>query len=70
MKSEDEIAARLREVREKLTMAEGVGKAYAKEKGSGRSTLGIKSRRLLEGERMALAWVLGIPDPGPTPTVQ
>jgi hypothetical protein len=70
MKSEHEIVERLREVREILKTVEGRGKTHAEKTGARRSNLGAKNRRLLEGERMALAWVLGLPDPGPTPTVQ
>lgn len=70
MKSEIEIAARLRELRERLKVEAAKAKTYAKETGASRTTLGIRARRLLEGEIAGLAWVLGVPDPGPTPTVQ
>lgn len=70
MKSEDEVAARLHKLRTQLKSLKDDRKAYAKQTGARRSTLGIKNLRLVEGEIVALAWVLGVPDAGPTPTVQ
>ena len=70
MKGEQEIATRLANLREQLTAVKYDRKTHAKKTGAKRTTLGIRSLRLLEGEIAGLAWVLGVPDPGPTPTVQ
>jgi hypothetical protein len=65
MKTKSEIAERLSEVRARLESI--VSDRKAKPRGGGGS--GIKSLRVLEGQRAALAWVLDEPDPGPTPTI-
>lgn len=70
MKNEQEIADRLTELRKRLRKVTKLGKDHAKKTGANRSTLGIKSRRLIEGEIVGLTWVLGVPDPGRTPTIK
>jgi hypothetical protein len=64
MKTENEIRARFEETRQKLGTTEKVRKA----KPGGGYNSGIKMKRILEGERAALAWVLGEHDPGASPT--
>ena len=58
MKSEDKIAARIKELRARLKKQEGNSKAHARETGANRTTLGINVRRKLEGEIAGLEWVL------------
>jgi len=65
MKTESEITERLAKVRARLEFI--VSDRKSRPRGGG--TVGVKSLRVLEGERVALAWVLDEPDPGPTPTV-
>jgi len=65
MKTEAEITERLNQLRERLKSATAKRKALPR----GGAGLGIKNKRLLEGEITGLCWVLGVPDiPGPTPT--
>ena len=59
MKREDEITARIKELRRKLKKQEAHRSGHARETGSNRSTLGIKLVRQLEGEIAGLEWVLG-----------
>jgi hypothetical protein len=65
MKSESEIAERLANLRKRLESVKHDRKA--KPTGGGGSN--VKELRLLEGRVAELAWVLGVPDAGPTPPV-
>jgi hypothetical protein len=57
MKTEEQIAARVQELRLELKRAERKRKDYARGKGN-RGTLGIRRIREMEGEILALTWVL------------
>jgi hypothetical protein len=58
MRTEDEINARLKELRGRLKKREAEIKAHARDTGANRTTLGINTRRKLEGEIAGLEWVL------------
>lgn len=64
MKTEREVTEHLAELRTRLASVDRERKA--KPRGGGGAN--IKNKRVLEGEIAALAWVLGVPDAGPTPT--
>jgi hypothetical protein len=64
MKTESEIRTRWQQVREDLESVEKHRKSLPKGGGGN----GIKRKRILEGERAALAWVLDESDLGPSLT--
>jgi hypothetical protein len=64
MKTESEIRTLWQQVRKDLESIEKRRKSLPK----GGGTLDIKRKRILEGERAVLAWILGESDPGPSPT--
>jgi len=64
MKTESEIRTRLQQVRKDLESIEKHRKSLPR----GGGQLAIKRKRVLEGERGILAWVLDESDPGPSPT--
>jgi uncharacterized protein involved in exopolysaccharide biosynthesis len=70
MKSEAEITARLTDLRKRLEAEKDRHQDYKKQHGLTRSNFAKKSQRVLEGEIAGLAWVVDVPDLGPTPTVQ
>jgi hypothetical protein len=58
MKSEVEIASRIKELREQLKVNETRRKQYAREHKARPGTLGLPYTRQLEGQIAALEWVL------------
>jgi len=58
MKTKEQIAARISELRHKLKTLDDKRKRHARETGANRSNLAIKQTRELEGEIAALEWVL------------
>ena len=68
MKSEDQITARIKELREQLKKQKDNQKDHARWTGANRTTLGIKRRRQLEGEIAGLEWVLRIGSVDPMAT--
>lgn len=60
MKTEEQIADRIAELRSALRKQEDKQKGHAQRTGANRSTLGTRLRRELEGEIAALEWVLGL----------
>jgi hypothetical protein len=60
MKTETQIKARIIELRDRLDKNTDQRKAYAKQTGANRTTLGVRSRREYEGQIEALEWVLDL----------
>ena len=58
MKTQEQIAARIKELRTELEGKEDSRKGHAKATGANRSTLGIKRKNELEGEIAGLEWIL------------
>ncbi|HXN45748.1 MAG TPA: hypothetical protein VN893_03855 [Bryobacteraceae bacterium] len=58
MKTSEQIAERIHELREQLKRNERERKSWCEEKGIGHTTLGITHRRRCEGQIEALEWVL------------
>ena len=59
MKSEEEIVARIKELRHRLNEEEDARKRHGRKTGGNRSTLGMRVVDKLQGEIAGLEWALG-----------